>query len=200
MSEPSGPPGGTRLSRNVRLLALVSFFQDTASEMLYPILPIFVTSVLGAAPAVLGLIEGVAEATASVGQVAAGRLADLRRRRPFVAAGYAISAASKPIIGLAAGWPLVLVGRFTDRVGKGMRGPPRDALIADDTTPANRGKAYGFHRAADTAGAVAGPLIARFGYPATAMIYCAIGLVFTLLIAIHWRAHLWQLEAQSNIR
>jgi MFS family permease len=137
----------------------VSFFQDTASEMLYPILPIFVTSVLGAAPAVLGLIEGVAEATASVGQVAAGRLADLRRRRPFVAAGYAISAASKPIIGLAAGWPLVLVGRFTDRVGKGMRGPPRDALIADDTTPANRGKAYGFHRAADTAGAVAGPLI-----------------------------------------
>jgi MFS family permease len=148
-----------RLSRNIRILSLVSFFQDTASEMLYPLLPIFVTSVLGAPPAVLGLIEGIAEATASLGKVASGRLADLRHRRPLVATGYAISSVSKPLIGLATGWPLVLVGRFTDRVGKGMRGPPRDALIADDTTPANRGRAYGFHRAADTAGAVAGPLI-----------------------------------------
>lgn len=148
-----------RLSRNIRVLSLVSFFQDTASEMLYPVLPLFITSVLGASPAILGLIEGVAEATASISKIASGRLADLRRRRPLVAAGYAISSISKPLIGLAGGWPLVLVGRFTDRMGKGMRGPPRDALIADDSTPANRGRAFGFHRAADTAGAVVGPLI-----------------------------------------
>jgi len=147
------------LSRNIRVLSLVSFFQDTASEMLYPVLPLFVTSVLGASPAILGLIEGVAEASASISKVVSGRLADLRRRRPLVAGGYAVSSISKPLIGLAGGWPLVLVGRFTDRVGKGVRGPPRDALIADDSTPANRGRAFGFNRAADTTGAVVGPLI-----------------------------------------
>jgi MFS family permease len=140
-------------------LSLVSFFQDAASEMLYPVLPLFVTSVLGASPAILGLIEGLAEASASISKVVSGRLADLRRRRPLVATGYAVSSISKPLIGLAGGWPLVLVGRFTDRVGKGVRGPPRDALIADDSTPANRGRAFGFNRAADTAGAVVGPLI-----------------------------------------
>jgi len=153
------PEATAPLSHNIKVLSAVSFFQDTASEMLYPILPLFVTSVLGAPPAVLGLIEGVAEATAAISKIASGRLADLRRRRPLVAAGYSISAVAKPLIGLAAGWPLVLVGRFTDRVGKGMRGPPRDALIADDTTPATRGRAFGFHRAADTAGAVVGPLL-----------------------------------------
>jgi len=147
------------LSRNIKVLAAVSFFQDTASEMLYPILPIFVTSVLGAPPAVLGLIEGVAEGTAALSKIASGRLADLRHRRPLVATGYSISAVAKPLIGLAFGWPLVLFARFADRVGKGMRGPPRDALIADDTTPATRGRAFGFHRAADTAGAVVGPLL-----------------------------------------
>jgi MFS family permease len=152
-------PPATGLSRNIKVLSLVSFFQDTASEMLYPLLPIFVTSVLGAPPAVLGLIEGIAEATASFGKVASGRLADLRHRRPLVAAGYSVSAVSKPLIGLATGWPLVLVARFSDRVGKGLRGPPRDAIISDDTTQADRGRAFGFHRAADTAGAVAGPLI-----------------------------------------
>ncbi|MCZ7627914.1 MAG: MFS transporter [Microthrixaceae bacterium] len=133
--EPDPADQPERLSRNIKILSLVSFFQDTASEMLYPLLPIFVTSVLGAPPAVLGLIEGIAEATASIGKVASGRLADLRHRRPLVATGYAISSISKPLIGLATGWPLVLVGRFTDRVGKGMRGSPRDALIADDTHP-----------------------------------------------------------------
>lgn len=153
------PEARAPLSHNIKVLSAVSFFQDTASEMLYPILPLFVTSVLGAPPAVLGLIEGVAEATAALSKIASGRLADLRHRRPLVAAGYSISAVAKPLIGLAAGWPLVLVGRFTDRVGKGMRGPPRDALIADDTTPATRGRAFGFHRAADTAGAVVGPLL-----------------------------------------
>ena len=148
-----------RLSRNVYVVSLVSFFQDTASEILYPVLPFFVTGVLGAPPAVLGLIEGLADGTASAMRAVSGRLADLRHRRPLVAAGYGASAFGKFLLALAGAWPAVLVSRVTDRVGKGLRGPPRDAIIADETTPANRGRAFGFHRAADTAGAVVGPLI-----------------------------------------
>lgn len=148
-----------QLSRNVYVVSLVSFFQDTASEILYPVLPFFVTGVLGAPPAVLGLIEGLADGTASAMKALSGRLADLRRRRPLVAAGYSASAFGKFLLALAGAWPMVLVARVTDRVGKGVRGPPRDAIIADETTPANRGRAFGFHRAADTAGAVVGPLI-----------------------------------------
>jgi MFS family permease len=148
-----------RLSRNVYVVSLVSFFQDTASEILYPVLPFFVTGVLGAPPAVLGLIEGLADGTASAMRAISGRLADLRHRRPLVATGYGASAFGKLLLALAGAWPMVLVSRVTDRVGKGLRGPPRDAIIADETTPANRGRAFGFHRAADTAGAVVGPLI-----------------------------------------
>ncbi len=153
-----GPPRD-RLSRNVYVVSIVSFLQDTASEILYPVLPFFVTGVLGAPPAVLGLIEGLADGTASAMKALSGRLADLRHRRPLVAAGYSASAFGKLLLALAGAWPMVLVSRVTDRVGKGLRGPPRDAIIADETTPANRGRAFGFHRAADTAGAVVGPLI-----------------------------------------
>ena len=154
-------PDGTRprLSRNIYVVSLVSFFQDAASEILYPVLPFFVTGVLGAPPAVLGLIEGLADGTASAMKAVSGRLADLRHRRPLVAAGYSASAFGKLLLATAGAWPMVLTARVTDRVGKGLRGPPRDAIIADDTTPANRGRAFGFHRAADTAGAVVGPLI-----------------------------------------
>lgn len=141
------------------MLSWVSFFQDTASEMLYPVLPLFLTGVLGAPAAVVGLIEGVAEGTASIMKTVSGRLADRRRRRPLVAGGYALSSVSKLLIGLATTWPLVLVARFVDRTGKGLRNPPRDAIISSDTTPATRGRAFGFHRAADTAGAVVGPLL-----------------------------------------
>ncbi len=157
------PPAGrtgifTGLSRNVVVLSWVSFFQDAASEMLYPVLPLFLTGVLGAPPSIVGLIEGVAEGTASVMKAVSGRLADIRRKRPLVAAGYGISSLSKLVIGFATGWPLVLVARFTDRFGKGLRTSPRDALIAADTPPEHRGRAFGFHRALDTAGAVVGPL------------------------------------------
>src|SRR3954451_15295534 len=155
-----------RIPRNVRVLSAVSFFQDAASEMLYPVLPLFITGVLGAPPSVVGLIEGVAEGTASVGKAVSGRLADRFRRRPLIALGYGLSSLSKPLIGLAQGWGLVLGARFFDRVGKGVRTSPRDALIADDTTPAIRGAAFGFHRAADTAGAVVGPLIGLALYEA----------------------------------
>ena len=158
------PAPDGRLSRNIRVVSLVSFFQDTASEILYPVLPFFVTGVLGASPAVLGLIEGLADGTASAMKAASGRMADLRHRRPLVATGYGISAFGKLLLALAGAWPMVLASRFTDRVGKGLRGPPRDAIIADDTTPANRGRAFGFHRAADTAGAVVGPLLGLWMY------------------------------------
>src|SRR4051794_22527169 len=122
-------------------------------------MPLFITGVLGAPPSVLGLIEGVAEGTASVGKAVSGRLADRFKRRPLIALGYGLSSISKPIIGLAQGWGLVLVARFSDRVGKGVRTSPRDALIAADTPPEMRGAAFGFHRASDTAGAVVGPLL-----------------------------------------
>lgn len=147
------------LTRNIYIVSLVSFFQDTASELLYPVLPFFVTQVLGAPPAVLGVIEGLADGTAAAMKAVSGRLADVRRRRPLIGAGYGVAAAGKFLVAVATVWPMVLVARFTDRVGKGLRGPPRDALIADDSTEANRGRAFGFHRAADTAGAVVGPLL-----------------------------------------
>src|SRR5262245_38985183 len=127
--------------------------------MLYPVLPLFITGALGAPVAAVGLIEGVAEATASGMKIVSGRLADWRNRRPLVALGYGLSSIAKPLIGLAQAWPFVLVGRFVDRTGKGIRTSPRDAIIADETPPEIRGRAFGFHRAADTAGAVIGPLI-----------------------------------------
>lgn len=159
-TEPTVTPTDQQsLSHNIKIVSLVSFFQDTASEILYPVLPFFVTGVLGAPPAVLGLIEGLADGTAAAMRAASGRLADRRHRRPLVASGYGISALGKVLLALAGAWPMVLAARFTDRIGKGFRGPPRDAIIADDTTPENRGRAFGFHRAADTAGAVVGPLV-----------------------------------------
>lgn len=160
MTEPNDHPTGREpLPSEVKTLGAVSFAQDTASEMLYPVLPVFVTTVLGAPPGVVGLIEGVAEATASVTKAASGHLSDRRRRRPFVTAGYSMSTLGKLLIALAATWPIVLVARFTDRLGKGIRTSPRDALIADVTPTSDRGRAYGFHRAVDTAGAVVGPLL-----------------------------------------
>ncbi|HYV15950.1 MAG TPA: MFS transporter [Conexibacter sp.] len=147
------------LPRNVRVLSWVSFFQDAASELLYPIWPLFITVTLGAPASALGLIEGVAEGTASAGKAIFGRLADRHRRRPLVALGYGISSAAKPLMGLATAWPFALVGRFVDRTGKGIRTAPRDALIAGDTSPEIRGRAFGYHRAFDTAGAVVGPLL-----------------------------------------
>jgi MFS family permease len=155
------------LPRNVVVLSWVSFFQDAASELLYPVMPLFITVTLGAPPAALGLIEGVAEGTASIVKALSGRWADrFARRRPLIAAGYGISSVAKPLIGLAGAWPLALVGRFVDRVGKGIRTSPRDALLAGDTPAAIRGRAFGFHRAADTAGAVVGPLLGLAMYEA----------------------------------
>lgn len=152
---------GAGLSRNVLLLGTVSFLNDAASEMIYPLLPAFLTAVLGAGPAALGVIEGIAESTASILKLASGYISDrVHRRKIWVVGGYLVSNLARPLIGLAASWPAVMMLRFIDRIGKGVRTSPRDALIAESTPREYRGKAFGFHRAADHAGAVAGPLLA----------------------------------------
>jgi MFS family permease len=150
-----------KIHRNVVVLGFVSLFTDISSEMLYPIVPIFLTSVLGAPMQVVGLIEGVAESTASILKAVSGWFSDkIKKRRPFVATGYVLSAISKPMLALAYAWPVVLFARFLDRFGKGVRTSPRDALIADSSPPEDRGTSFGFHRGMDTIGAVLGPLIA----------------------------------------
>lgn len=152
---------GRRLPRNVRALALVSFFTDASSEIIYPLLPLFLTSVLGASASAIGLIEGVAETTASLLKLASGWWSDkVGRRKPLVVAGYALASAVRPLVALAQSAGQVLAIRVADRVGKGIRSAPRDALLADSVTPGQRGRAFGLHRAADHMGAVAGPLIA----------------------------------------
>jgi MFS family permease len=154
----AGPFRG--LTANVVRLGVVSFFADVSSEMLYPLTPLFLTLVLGAPVAAVGLIEGVAEATASLLKTVSGRLSDRSgRRRPYVFLGYILSAIGKPLLALASGWPVVLGARVVDRLGKGLRTSPRDALLADSVTPEMRGRAYGWHRAMDTMGAVLGPLL-----------------------------------------
>lgn len=145
------------LTPNVRTLSGVSFLQDAASELLYPILPIFLTATLGAPVAVVGVVEGVAEGVAATSRLLAGRLGDRLARRPLIAVGYGLAAVGKVLIAVATAWPVVLAGRCVDRVGKGVRGAPRDALLMVGADPSARGRIFGVHRAADTAGAVVGP-------------------------------------------
>jgi MFS family permease len=149
------------LPRPVWLLGWVSFFTDTASEMIYPLMPLFLTRVLGAGPMSLGVIEGVAEAANSVLKIVSGRMAD-RSGAPkrLVLAGYGLSSALRPFIALATGWLQVLALRFGDRLGKGIRTSPRDAMLATFADESNRGRIFGFHRGMDHAGAVMGPLVA----------------------------------------
>jgi len=162
VADPAGRPGrGAFLSRTVLVLGAVSFLQDAGSEMIAPLLPIFLTATLGAGPAAVGVVEGVAEATSSVLKLVSGRLADRGwSAKRLVIGGYSISTAARPLIGLAFGWGWVLLLRFCDRVGKGIRSAPRDALIAASTARPLLGKAFGFHRSLDHAGAVVGPLLA----------------------------------------
>jgi len=149
------------LPRSVWLIGWVSFFTDTASEMVYPLLPLFLTRVLGAGAMSLGVIEGIADAANSILKVISGRVAD-RTGRPkrLMLFGYGVSSAARPLIAAASSWGFVLAIRFTDRLGKGIRGAPRDAMLADFAPDGQRGRVYGFHRAMDHAGAVLGPLVA----------------------------------------
>jgi MFS family permease len=152
------------LTRNLKVLSGVSLLQDAASEMLYPILPIFLTVVLGAPPAVVGVVEGLAEGTAAAVKIVSGQIADRFRARPLIGLGYGLAALGKVLVAAASAWPVVLVGRCVDRLGKGIRGTPRDALIAASVPAEARGRAFGFHRAMDTAGAVIGPVVGLAGY------------------------------------
>jgi MFS family permease len=150
-----------RLHRTVVSLGLVSFLTDASSEMIYPLLPAFLTGTLGAGPAFLGVVEGLAEAVAAALKVVSGRLSDrLARRKPIVVSGYALSSLVRPLVALATLPVHVLAVRVTDRIGKGVRSAPRDALVALVTPAADRGRAFGFQRAMDNAGAMVGPLLA----------------------------------------
>lgn len=152
------------LTRNVRVLSAVSFLQDTASELLYPLLPIYLTAVLGAPPAVVGAVEGAAEGAAAMTKLAAGPLGDRFAKRPLIATGYGMAALGKVMVAAAGAWSGVLAGRVVDRLGKGIRGAPRDALLVADIDATARGRVFGFHRAMDTFGAVIGPLLGLAGY------------------------------------
>jgi MFS family permease len=153
--------GGAGLDRRVVTLGWVSFLTDVASDMIYPLLPAFLTTRLGAGPAALGLIEGVAESTASLAKIGSGAWSDrLPRRKHLVVGGYLLAALVRPLVGFAQSWGQVLAIRFTDRVGKGVRTPPRDAMVAALAPPERRGRAFGLQRAMDNAGAFAGPILA----------------------------------------
>jgi MFS family permease len=151
------------LSRNLIVLTLVSLTQDAASDLLYPLLPLLLTGVIGAAPLALGVIEGCAEAAAGFTKLYAGKFSDRIGRKPFVLGGYSLAGIGKIFVVLATTWPLVFAGRVTDRIGKGMRSSPRDALINDSVDNEDLGKAFGFHRAGDNLGAVIGPGLALLG-------------------------------------
>ncbi|MBU6432029.1 MAG: MFS transporter [Nitrospirae bacterium] len=150
-----------RIPRNVWVAGWVSFFMDVSSEMVYPLVPLFLSSTFGTNKSIIGLIEGIAEASASVLKLFSGVLADrFGRHKLLMGLGYGISTLSRPALALAAGWGLVLASRFVDRVGKGIRTAPRDAIIAASTPSARLGAAFGLHRAMDAAGAVVGPAVA----------------------------------------
>jgi len=149
--------------RNVFVAGLVSFFMDVSSEMIYPLVPLFLANILGINKSIIGLIEGIAESTASLLKVFSGWFSDrIGNRKWLMAAGYGISTLSRPIIALATGWHHVMGSRFMDRFGKGVRTAPRDAIIVESAEKTHLGRAFGFHRSMDTMGAVVGPAIAFF--------------------------------------
>jgi MFS family permease len=156
------------MHRTVRSLGLVSLLTDASSEMIYPLLPAFLTGPLRAGPAFLGIVEGLAESVAAVLKVLSGGVSDrLRRRKPLVVAGYALSSVVRPLVALATAPAHVLAVRVLDRVGKGVRGAPRDALLTEVVPREDRGRAFGFQRAMDHAGAMVGPLLASAALLAT---------------------------------
>jgi MFS family permease len=157
----AAPSPSPTMGRNVYVLSAVSFLNDVATEMIYPLLPVFLTSVLGASAGFIGAIEGAAESTASLLKLASGWWSDrIQKRKPMVVWGYVIASAVRPFVAMAQTATQVLLIRVADRVGKGIRNSPRDALIADSVDPSIRGRAFGVNSAADNAGALLGPLIA----------------------------------------
>jgi MFS family permease len=181
--------------KNVFFTGLVSFFMDISSEMIYPLVPLFLTSVLGVNKSVIGLIEGVAESTASLLKVFSGWFSDrMGRRKGLMIIGYGISVLSRPIIATAGIWQQVFASRFTDRLGKGIRTAPRDAIIAESAESTHMARAFSFHRSMDTMGAVVGPSLAIFflsifnnNYRKIFWLSMAPGIIAVLLIIIFIR-------------
>jgi len=160
------------ISNNVYVLGVVSMLTDVASEMIFAVLPIYLSSVLGLSAAAIGLIEGFAEASANISRMASGFVSDLlKKQKSIVIFGYALSSLSKPLFGLATSAPIMFIVRVTDRVGKGIRDTPRDALIADSTSEVKRGTAFGLHRSMDKVGGVLGPSLAIILLPLMAYNY-----------------------------
>jgi len=148
------------LSRNILIVGIVSLFTDLSSQMVFPLIPLYLVTI-GASAWVIGLVEGAAESTASLLKVFSGYWSDkINKRKPFVFAGYSLSAITKPLFALASIWPFVLIIRITERIGKGIRNAPRDAIIAESCDEKSRGKAYGFHRAMDGIGSISGAILA----------------------------------------
>lgn len=177
--DPRLPGRPAWLGRTVLSLAAVSLLTDASSEMIAPLLPIFLTSTLGASASMVGTIEGAAESTASLLKLASGWWSDrLPRRKPLVVAGYALASAARPLVAAAGSAGQVLAVRLADRVGKGIRGAPRDAILAAAVPASQRGRAFGFHRAADHLGAVIGPLVA----------FALLGVFGLSLRAVFWLA------------
>jgi MFS family permease len=177
-SRAAGPFAG--LTRNTVLLACASLFGDISTEMLYPVLPVFLTQTLGASGSALGLIEGLAQAAQNIVQGFSGWLSDrLQRRKPVALAGYFLAALSKPLIGFASSWQGVLGARFLDRVSTGIRSAPRDALIASSVADEHRGKAFGLEGIGDNLGAFLGPLLA-----VVLLAYFGVEMRFIFLLAI----------------
>ena len=181
------------LPRSVWLLGAISLLNDSASEMIYPLLPLFLAGTLGAGPRILGLIEGLAEAVSSLLKLAAGRWSDrMQRAKPFVVVGYGIAGVARTLIAAASGWWMVLLCRLADRVGKGVRSSPRDALLGRSIQPQQRGLAFGLHRAMDNAGAVIGPLVAAgllaLGMDLRTVFWCAgVPALVVLLLTLRLR-------------
>jgi len=151
------------LPRTVWLIGLISFLNDAASEMVYPLLPLYLVTVLMAGPKALGIIEGIAEATSSIFKLVSGVIVDrTKKAKPWIVLGYTLAGLSRPLIAFANSWLWIIAIRFTDRIGKGLRSSPRDALLAETVPKNQRGLTYGLHRSMDNGGAVVGPLIAAF--------------------------------------
>ena len=197
-----------KLEKNVFVAGLVSFFMDVSSEMLYPILPLFLANVLGVNKSMIGLIEGIGEATASLVKVFSGWWSDrIGRRKGLMALGYATSTLSRPIIALSSTWGQVLASRFVDRLGKGVRTAPRDAIIAESSAERYLASSFGFHRAMDTLGAVVGPAIGFFflqhhkgGYQSLFWLSMIPGIlaVLTLILFIKEKDRPLSCQAPSN--
>jgi len=197
------------VSRNTVLLAFASLFADISSEMLYPILPIFLTQVLHGTGSVVGVVEGIAEATQNVVQGFSGWLSDkLQKRKVLALIGYFVSAFGKPLMGMATAWPGVLGGRFLDRFGAGFRSAPRDALIASSVSDENRGRAFGLEGIGDNLGACLGPLLAvllflSFHFEIRSIFYVAVVpglLAFLIVLLVHERPVAVAAKSKIDVR